>query len=156
MIVFLYIFSSPEPLTAGLCVDNVMALAYFPLTSVLASKFKDVDGCNDLSEDESNIDQCEDKMISPIESLSHAFTIAAVLTASGQCLNNLLQQWNSKSLNLSLPITTLLTVVFSTFYPPNWFLSPTTSSNERSNNSLDFSNTIAKSGEHVSANCCPE
>lgn len=148
--------AAPESIAAGLCVDNVMALAYFPLTSALASKFKDVDDCDNprqesnLHHDENNIE-----LISPVESLSHAFTIAVVLTASGQCLNNLLQR-NSKSLNLSLPITTLLTVVFSTFYPPNWFMSPATSSNERSKNNLGFSNSIAKSGEVVSLYVCPE
>ena len=39
--------ASPESIAAGLCVDNVMALVYFPLVSVLASKYKDVVDEND-------------------------------------------------------------------------------------------------------------
>lgn len=142
--------AGPESVAAGLCVDNVMALVYFPLVSLLASKYNDVvDADNDSSvEKEENEEVSEENGIgslSPIESLSHAFTLAAVLTACGQYLNSKLHYVTTSSLNISLPITTLLTVIFSTYYPSNMFLSPTSSSKNASN--VAKSNRIAKAGE---------
>ncbi|KAL7531824.1 hypothetical protein ACHAXR_004257 [Thalassiosira sp. AJA248-18] len=147
--------ASPESIAAGLCVDNVMALVYFPLVSMMASKYEDVSDADrgeeevDTKEDSSNV---ESNDLSPIESLSHAFTLAAVLTALGQFLNSNLHHLtslmgkssasNASPLNLSLPITTLLAVIFSTYYPPNIFLSPTSSNDKDSR-----SNNIAKAGE---------
>ena len=143
--------AAPESIAAGLCVDNVMALAYFPLTSVLASKFEDVS--DDDASDESNMQDHNtvDERTNPIESLSHAFTIAAGLTAFGQLANSKLQllRLGSESLNLSLPITTLMAVLFSTYYPSNWFMSPTTCSESKNNNAKR--NSIAQAGEQVSA-----
>ena len=137
--------ASTESIAAGLCVDNVMALVYFPVTSMLASKYSDLDD-GDAGEKETNEtttdvdDNKESKDLSQIESLSHAFTLAAVLTSSGQYVNSKMPS----SFNLSLPITTLLAVLFSTYYPPNMFLSPTTSCNKGDDNR---SNNIAKAGE---------
>jgi hypothetical protein len=132
--------AAPESVAAGLCVDNVMSLLYFPLTSVLASKYDDTDdGATEVGSDAK-----QDETIQT-ESLSHALTIAVVLTALGQHLNSM--QPNS-SLNLSLPITTLLTVLFSTYYPSNWFLSPTSTKFQQTN-SAGNSNGIAKAGEYV-------
>eukprot|EP00986_Skeletonema_menzelii_P003759 scaffold1202_cov149-Skeletonema_menzelii.AAC.4 len=142
--------ASPESIAAGLCVDNVMALVYFPLVSVLASKYKDVvdDDNGDLIEkeesDESNEENDDKSDLSPVESLSHAFTLAAILTAGGQFINSKLHYVTTSPLNLSLPITTLLTVIFSTYYPPNMFLSP---SSTKERNSDPKSNNIAKAGE---------
>lgn len=154
--------ASAESVAAGLCVDNVMALVYFPLVSLLASKYDDVmDDDNSIDErggvveDESdhaiedNTNESKDSS-SPIEALSHAFTLAAVLTALGQYMNSKLHHLPacSSQINLSLPITTLLAVLFSTYYPPNIFLSPTSSSSLSHNNTNDAkSNNIAKAGE---------
>lgn len=144
--------AAPESIAAGLCVDNVMALLYFPFTSVLASRFKDVDD-GDVTDDINT--QSDDESITPIESLSHAFTIAAVLTALGQMVNSNLDVLKlSSTLNLSLPITTLLTLLFSTYYPPNWFLSPT-SITDRAINDTGRSNSIAQAGERVSTSNFP-
>ncbi len=151
--------ASPESVAAGLCVDNVMALVYFPLVSLLASKYKDVDD-NDGSIERGDANKDEEEQeeamsvnntdeLSPIESLSHAFTLAAVLTAAGQFLNSKLHHVTAASptLNLSLPLTTLMTVIFSTFYPPNKFLSPTSSSPSKNNINNTKSNSIASAGE---------
>jgi uncharacterized membrane protein len=150
--------ASPESVAAGLCVDNVMALVYFPLVSLLASKYKDVDD-NDgsIERGDVNIDEEEQEEamsakntneLSPIESLSHAFTLAAVLTAGGQFMNSKLHHLAANpTLNLSLPLTTLMTVIFSTFYPPNKFLSPTSSSPSKNNIDNTKSNSIARAGE---------
>jgi uncharacterized membrane protein len=142
----------PEGIAAGLCVDNVMALVYFPLVSLLASKYKDVVDEDDIGisitakEKEDGLDRESggSSELSPVESLSHAFTLAAVLTAAGQFINSKLHYVTSSPLNLSLPITTLLTVIFSTYYPPNLFLSPTF---ERKGSGDAKRNSIAKAGE---------
>lgn len=149
--------ASPESVAAGLCVDNIMALVYFPLVSLLASKYKDVDDNDDgsIERGDVNKDEEEEAMsenntgeLSPIESLSHAFTLAAVLTAAGQFLNSKLHHLAANpTLNLSLPLTTLMTVIFSTFYPPNKFLSPTSSSPSKNNINNTKSNSIARAGE---------
>lgn len=165
---------APESVAAGLCVDNIMALAYFPLTSVLASKWNDVDD-GDIK-DESESDRFSDGIYVndeasnnvTVESLSHGFTIAAVLTATGQLLNSKLHHLQNllriadtsrsvKSLDLSLPITTLLAVLFSTYYPPDWFMSPTSNNPSKAStdkprkNNIGRSNGVALAGERVSS-----
>ncbi len=63
-----------------------------------------------------------------MEALSHAVTLAVVLTALGQFVNSQLCRLpllvggapaKSPQLNLSLPITMLLAVLFLTYNPPN-------------------------------------
>jgi len=144
--------ASTESIAAGLCVDNVMALVYFPLTSMIASKYDDVTDDEVVNEAESDVDQTiinesKDSSTTSVEALSHAFTIAAVLTALGQFFNSQLHHIPacSSQVNLSLPITTLLAVLYSTYYPANKFLSPTSTT---SNNDTDNKpNAIAKAGE---------
>lgn len=158
--------ASTESIAAGMCVDNVMALLYFPLTSLLASSYGD---CND-DIDKSNeldftADSCGDDSIivgdessSSMEALSHAFTLAAVLTSLGKFLNLQLHcgggDSDSSKLNLSLPITTLLAVLFSTYYPPDVFLSATTTRRQRRRKGTegggggnDNENDIARAGQ---------
>ena len=90
--------ASPESVAAGLCVDNVMALFYFPLASLLASRYRDCDdddddpdpgGGEDGADQEDGVDvviggegECDDPS-SPMEALSHAIMLAAVLTTLG-------------------------------------------------------------------------
>jgi len=146
--------ASTESIAAGLCVDNVMALVYFPLTSMIASKYDDVTDDKVVNKTaESDVDQTiineskDSSTTTPVEALSHAFTLAAVLTALGQFFNSQLHHIPacSSQVNLSLPITTLLAVLYSTYYPSNKFLSPTSTT---SNNDTDSKlNDIAKAGE---------
>ena len=81
-----------------------------------------------------------------MEALSHAITLAAVLTALGRFSNSQLRRLTAllggataegPRLDLSLPITTLLAVLFSTYYPPDLFLSPTTTARPRGGNGDD-------------------
>jgi len=143
--------ASPESIAAGLCVDNVMALVYFPLVSLLASKYKDVVDEDDVGfiakeekDDELDEENGSSSELSPVESLSHAFTLAALLTAGGQFINSKLHYVTTSPLNLSLPITTLLTVIFSTYYSPNMLLSPML---KKKDSDDAKSNSIAKAGE---------
>ena len=147
--------ASTESIAAGLCVDNVMALVYFPLTSMIASKYNDVTDDevvhkteSDDDMDQININESKDSSTTTsVEALSHAFTIAAVLTALGQFFNSQLHHIPacSSQVNLSLPITTLLAVLYSTYYPSNKFLSPTSTISNNDNDSKP--NDVAKAGE---------
>ncbi|KAL7554605.1 hypothetical protein ACHAWF_018105 [Thalassiosira exigua] len=151
--------ASAEAIAAGLCVDNVMALAYFPLVSFLASRYGDVDDDDDDSSavEEEEV-QSSDASVrsnewdggdvdetSPIEALSHAFTLAALATVMGRILNAKLARGPGAP-NLSLPISTLLAVLFSTYYPPDAFLSPTTKISKEDGNDVK-GNAIAQAGE---------
>ena len=159
--------ASTESIAAGLCVDNVMALAYFPYVSYLASSYGDVEESNDhinVDDEDRGGEVNNFSSSSSIESFSHAFTLAAVFTSLGQFLNsklhhvtrllrmlpllpnsnrNINNSPSPSSLNLSLPITTLLTVLFSMYYPPNIFLSPTTSTTTKQD---DATTTTSSSG----------
>lgn len=163
--------ASTESIAAGLCVDNVMALLYFPLTSLLASRYgdcdDDIDESNELDvtadscgDDRIIVDDVGDESLSSMEALSHAFTLAAVLTSLGQFINSQLHclirggggDSDSTKLNLSLPITTLLAVLFSTYYPPDIFLSATTTRRQRRRKGTegggnDNENDIARAGQ---------
>lgn len=155
---------APESVAAGLCVDNVMALVYFPLVSVLASRHGDVvagggAGAGGAEEAEEAKEAEEDgDATTPVEALSHAFTLAAVLTAAGRCLNSQLQRVpallgrqaasGAGPPDLSLPLTTLLAVAFSTCYPPDAFLSPTSSRRGERR-----SNAVAAAGETLGTAC---
>lgn len=166
--------ASSESVAAGLCVDNVMALLYFPLVSLLASRYRDCDDDDDDDDvdhesgggedgadrdDGVGVEGEGDDPPSPMEALSHAMTLAAVLTALGQFLNSQLRRLTvllggataeSPRFNLSLPITTLLTVLFSTYYPPDLFLSPTTTTarpRDGNGDDDDSNNNIARAGQ---------
>ena len=166
--------ASTESVAAGLCVDNVMALLYFPLVSLLASRYRDCDDDDDDDDDDpvpsgggDGVDRDDgvsvegegDDPSSPMEALSHAMTLAAVLTALGQLLNSQLRRLTvllggataeSPRFNLSLPITTLLAVLFSTYYPPDLFLSPTTTTarpRDGNGDDDDNNNNIARAGQ---------
>ncbi len=159
--------ASSESIAAGLCVDNVMALAYFPFASYLSSRYGDVVESSVIDVDDDDVvdegNSGHTSSSSSIEALSHAFTLAAVLTSLGQFLNSKLHHIMqlmrgsdgiatnikgsySSSLNLSLPITTLLAVLFSMYYPPNIFLSPT-STKSTPHGDTNSSNSIAQAGE---------
>ncbi|KAL7468700.1 hypothetical protein ACHAXS_008932 [Conticribra weissflogii] len=205
--------ASAEGAAAGLCADNVAALVYFPVVSLLASRWGDLDGEEreegELEEKEktekgeAETEMEKDKVMAekeveekeekeeraeeeeerteqekqkrprndgtiaardddhrPVESLSHAIALAALLTAAGRWLDALLRRFLStfsadgssavNQLNLSLPITTLLTLLFSTWYPPDLFLSTSTSRKNESTRPDEpplCSNHIAKAGE---------
>jgi len=182
--------ASAESVAAGLCVDNVMALLYFPTVSLLASRYGDLEDEDEEEEEEEEEDENEDEeepiqndgsardnqqhdmtATSPVESLSHAITLAALLTSAGQWLDSRLHKIISflsdgsssaarTPLNLSLPLTTLLTVLFATYYPPNLFLStfstnqchyaqpkPQSQQTMHGHNSKPRNNDIAKAGE---------
>lgn len=129
---------------------------YFPLVSVLASRHEDVQAGGE--HDEPGAANGGPSPSIDIEALSNAFALAAVLTAVGRSLNSRLcrvpallggnAEGGAGPLDLSLPLTTLLAVLFSAYYPPDVFLSPMSS-----NNGKTRSNNIAAAGETLGTAC---
>ena len=113
--------ASPNAVAAGLCVDNIFALVYFPVTNVLAS------GRPDLIPpklEESIIKRGEEgdgnRNILSVETVSTVLTIAAIMTWLGEKIGGA---------SGGLPLSTFLTVVFATLAPESW-ISPLRPSGE--------------------------
>jgi uncharacterized membrane protein len=107
--------ASNNAIAAGLCVDNIFALLYFPITSALASgkpdpselKEKDVEmkkGTNDNKTAE--IDHNDNSINA--ETISAAFAISAVITWFGEKLGGQAA---------ALPLATLMTILFTLVFP---------------------------------------
>lgn len=94
--------SSPA-IAAGLCVDNIFALIYFPALSALASGRPDVEesGCS-TNVEEGTKDSFD------VESVSHCLSVAAIMISLG------IKMGGRSS---ALPVATLLSIVFATFAP---------------------------------------
>jgi uncharacterized membrane protein len=104
--------ASPAAVAAGLCVDNLFALAYFPITSALASGQEDV-GRNSVNEslamnqrDEKEVD-LENLPIS-VQQASTALSLAALTTWLGEKLGGTVG---------ALPCTTILAVALASRAP---------------------------------------
>ena len=116
--------ASPTAIAAGLCVDNIFALVYFPITSLLASGRPDVslvsdndsgddddDGDDDVTANPNTCDQSTaDKKTANItvESISLTLSMAASLLWLGTRLGGTTG---------ALPLCTLLTVLFASRAP---------------------------------------
>ena len=94
--------ASPMSIAAGLCVDNIFALVYFPITSYLASGRVDVD---DWETDESTEIDVTSNILS-VENVSRSLAIASIITSLSQRIGGL---------SSALPVATLLTILFTTF-----------------------------------------
>jgi len=94
--------SSPA-IAAGLCVDNIFALIYFPALSALASGRPDVEesGCS------ANVEE-ETKDSFDVESVSHCLSVATIMISLGIKIGGH---------SSALPVATLLSIVFATFAP---------------------------------------
>ena len=103
--------ASPQAVAAGLCVDNIFALVYFPVTSALAAERADViDDPNVVEKlDTSKTENEHDNDIT-IQSVSTVLSLAAIFIAAGDRLGGV---------SASIPICTLLTVLFTMTFPEN-------------------------------------
>ena len=90
-----------------MCVDNIFALLYFPITSAIASGRPDV---IPSSKSQSQIKEEEETEESTVntETVSAALTIAATATWLGEALGKR---------QFSLPVATFLTLLFATIFP---------------------------------------
>ena len=97
--------ASPPAIAAGLCVDNIFALVYFPVTSALGSGQPDV-GNGDDSDTQDDL-MLENQPIS-VQQVSTALSLAAVLTWLGEKIGGTVA---------ALPITTIFSVLVASQAP---------------------------------------
>ena len=109
--------ASPTAVAAGLCVDNIFALIYFPITSALANPLPDVvdeptsntrQSSNMTSSLSSNDAEREGDAPITTQTMTLALFSAALLIWAGEKLGG--QAW-------ALPISSLLTVVVASLAP---------------------------------------
>jgi hypothetical protein len=102
---------SPQAVAAGLCVDNIFALIYFPVTSALAAGLPDVSSSTKKEYDE----QADQKSLQPpsinIQHVSTVLFLASLLLWMGERIGGTLG---------ALPACTLLTVMFASWAPNKW------------------------------------
>lgn len=107
--------ASPTAVAAGICVDNLFALVYFPMTSALANGRPDVvSKDNKANEDEVVNGEVRDEASSKNDSVQ---SISTVLFLSAALL------WMSENIggvSGGLPVCTLLTVMLASFAPAAW------------------------------------
>jgi uncharacterized membrane protein len=118
---------SANAVAAGLCVDNIFALIYFPMTSVLAAGRKDV--TEDLEQsttieqegkvgedmnacvvqiDDDDDDDDDDEIQLSTEKVSAVLTMGAIVTWLGGFIGGQ---------SGGLPVATLMTILFTVFFP---------------------------------------
>ena len=100
--------ASPNAIAAGLCVDNIFALLYFPATSALASGKPDP---SELIGDDGVAKEMvgeEDTNHINAETISATLAISAMITWFGEKVGGQAA---------ALPLATFLTIVFTTFCP---------------------------------------
>jgi uncharacterized membrane protein len=104
--------ASDLAIAAGLCVDNLFALVYFPITSALANGFPDVAENRQLPKDDM-------KSPSPRTSESN-FSVQNITTIL--FLSALLLWLGEKTggVNGALPACTIFTVLFASIVPLSW------------------------------------
>jgi uncharacterized membrane protein len=98
---------SPSAVTAALCVDNLFALLYFPATSALAAGRPDVEVHSDAAMS-SSIDSASTVTV---QNISIVVCLSCVLIWLGERIGGP---------SASLPVCTLLTVLFASRAPSKW------------------------------------
>jgi len=98
--------ASPNAIAAGLCVDNIFALIYFPATSLLASKRPDVDGHILMRNEDNGVSSSKSLQL---RTFSNVIAFATVVTWLSKLFG---KQWNAE-----LPMSTILTLCFTTIAP---------------------------------------
>mmetsp|Transcript_16984 Transcript_16984/g.37114 ORF Transcript_16984/g.37114 Transcript_16984/m.37114 type:complete len:633 (+) Transcript_16984:242-2140(+) len=120
--------ASPEAVAAGLCIDNIGALVYFPISNLLAGRYPDivVDDDNDVANDILDVDNHNDNdndavelppplpQLLTVSSISTAIFAAATLLWMGDFVATKLV----KSPSSQIPIVTLLSVLWAGVVAP--------------------------------------
>ncbi len=109
--------ASPEAIATGLCIDNIGALVYFPISNLLASRWDDVATSNDdkTTEAEAATATATDPPNMTAESISFAFFSASILLWLGKFIADKLLQ----SPSAHIPMVTLLAVIIAGIIGPN-------------------------------------
>ena len=109
---------SPNAVAAGLCVDNIFALLYFPITSILANGRPDIVVNETESDDRSALantkavkdDESDNSTNASVQRISMVLFLSTVLLWMGEKIGGG---------GGSLPACTLLTVLFVSCVPPS-------------------------------------
>lgn len=103
--------ADPSAVAAGLCVDNIFALVYFPVTSALAAGRPDLP--DDIVKDgtETEADEKNDGDNLSVERVSTVLTLSAIATWLGEHFGGP---------SRALPISTFITVLFACLAPKRW------------------------------------
>ena len=115
--------ASPQAVAAGLCVDNMFALLYFPVTSILAHGRPDIaneaelDGSDTTTgmEDSERDHDSSDSTNASVQRISMVLFLSTVLLWIGEKIGG------SGS---SLPACTIVTVLLVLCTPPSFILTP--------------------------------
>lgn len=109
--------ASPNAVAAGLCVDNIFALIYFPITSALAAGNPDIpsnttqDESQEVSDDDTSIRTSDENSFTQnisAESVSATLTVAIAATWIGETIGGQ---------SGGLPLATCLTIIFTVVCP---------------------------------------
>ncbi len=106
--------ASANAVAAGLCVDNIFALIYFPITSALAAGRPDVVSSSDDKDDHEVIEKDGSDASSDSNNTINAETISAALTVGA------VATWLGESIggqSGALPLATSLTILFTLLRP---------------------------------------
>ena len=107
---------SPNAIAAGLCVDNLFALLYFPVTSILAN------GRPDIVVNESESDERDSRENAKLDDDSSDSTNASVQRISMVLFLSTVLLWIGEKIGRggsSLPACTIVTVLFVSCVPPS-------------------------------------
>ena len=108
--------ASPEAIATGLCIDNIGALVYFPISNLLASRYEDIQP--DEAQPSTTAALATESTESPkmtAESISFAFFSASTLLWLGKFIANKLLD----SPSAHIPVVTLLAVIIAGILGPN-------------------------------------
>jgi uncharacterized membrane protein len=100
--------ASPTAVAAGLCVDNIFALVYFPITSALASGLPDIET---IANDEPSVETPVANEGFSVQNISTVLCLSAGLLWLGEQIGGSVG---------ALPICTLLTVALASKAPTRW------------------------------------
>lgn len=100
--------ASPMAVAAGLCVDNIFALIYFPTTSALASGRPDVSTIGAINEFRESINHGYDSQTISVQNVSTTLAVSAILLWLAEKIGGT---------SGALPVCTLLTVIFASQAP---------------------------------------
>lgn len=114
--------ASPMAVAAGICVDNLFALVYFPVTSALAHGRPDVRTEAEMKAASNDDEDVNGEIMSDdssgdinstitVQSISTVFSLSAVLLWLGEKLGGE---------SGALPLCTVLTVLFASLAPARW------------------------------------
>jgi uncharacterized membrane protein len=101
--------ASPTAVAAGLCVDNIFALVYFPITSALASGLPDIETSAHVEESPVETPVADERF--SVQSISTVLCLSAGLLWLGEKLGGTAG---------ALPVCTLLTVALASNAPTRW------------------------------------